>query len=509
VSNGNLPPRNNPGPPSGPPPKTRKELYEQIARGGKDEVIYEEMVRLGFWGGEKPRPTDPPDEIRRALDLRKRLDELRQSAGRLRNLAQLEIELKKKRMLESRKKREETKQKRLGERAAKKAETQEKKKYELRYVGERVSVGLGPGPKGALAQYSARVPTGPDAPPAPAPTTRRTSDVTRLSTTNLPVANSAAELARSMGVTLGELRFLAFSREVSTITHYRRFTIPKRTGGERVISAPRARLKKLQHWVLENILAHVALHPAAHGFVPGKSTVSNAVPHLKSAIVINVDLKDFFPTVTYRRIKGLFAKLGYSEEVATVLGLLCSEPEITQTSLDGITYYVARTGRRLPQGAPTSPAITNILCRRLDARVAGYASKRGYTFTRYADDLTMSTKDKNAKVGSALAFLRRVAAAEGFAVHPEKVRVVRSGGRQEVTGVVVNEKPGVVRAELRRFRALLYQIEKDGPDGKHWGHGGDVLEAALGFASYVAMVDPAKGNPLRQRVIALQAKHKR
>ncbi len=509
MSSGNLPPRNNPGPPAGPPPKTRKELYEQIAQGGKDEVIYEEMVRLGFWGGDKPRPTDPPDEIRRALDLRKRLTELRQSAGRLRNLAQLEIELKKKRMAESRKKREETKQRKLGERAARRAETQDKKKYELRYLGASVSVGLGPGPAGALSQYSARVPTGPDAPPAPAPTTRRTSDTARLSEAQLPVANTAAELARAMGVPLGELRFLAYSREVSTITHYRRFTIPKRTGGERVISAPRARLKKLQHWILEKILAHVPLSPNAHGFVPGRSTVSNATPHLRSAIVINVDLKDFFPTVSYRRVKGLFAKLGYSEEVATVLGLLCSEPEIVETTLDQITYYVARTNRRLPQGAPTSPALTNILCRRLDARIAGYAAKHGYTFTRYADDLTLSTKDKNAKVGSALAFLRRVTAAEGFAVHPEKVRVVRSGGRQEVTGVVVNEKPGVVRAEMRRFRALLYQIEKDGPAGKHWGAGGDVLEAALGFASYVAMVDPAKGNPLRERVIALRAKHRR
>lgn len=500
------PPPNMPGPPQGPAPKTRKELYEQIAQGGKDEVIYEEMVRLGFWEGDKPRPTDPPDEVRRATELRKRLSELRESAGRLRNLAQLEIELKKKRMAESRKKREQTKQKKLGERAARRADTQEKKKYELRYLGPAVSVGLGPGPRGALAQYSSRTPTGPD---APAPTTRRTSDAARLAATSLPVAHSAAELARVMGVALGELRFLAYSREVSTITHYRRFTIPKRTGGERVISAPRARLKKLQHWILENILGHVPLSPHAHGFVPGKSTVTNATPHLRSAIVINVDLKDFFPTVSYRRVKGLFGKLGYSEEVATVLGLLCSEPEITETSLDGITYYVARTNRRLPQGAPTSPALTNILCRRLDARIAGYAAKHGYTFTRYADDLTLSTKDKAAKVGSALAFLRKVTAAEGFAVHPEKVRVVRSGGRQEVTGVVVNDKPGVVRAELRRFRALLYQIEKDGPAGKHWGAGGDVLEAALGFASYVAMVDPAKGNPLRARVIALRAKHRR
>jgi retron-type reverse transcriptase len=306
---------------------------------------------------------------------------------------------------------------------------------------------------------------------------------------------------------LGQLRFFAFAREVSTTTHYNRFTIPKRTGGERTISAPRRRLKRLQHWILEKILAPLPLAPQAHGFVPGRSTVSNALPHLASAIVINVDLRDFFPTVTYRRIKGLFRKLGYSEEVATVLGLLCSEPEIVETQLDGITYYVTRSDRRLPQGAPTSPAITNALCRRLDKRIAGWAAKHAMTFTRYADDLTLSTKDPAAKVGAVLKFLRKVVVEEGFAVHPDKIRIVRRGGRQEVTGVVVNEKPGVVRAELRRFRALLYQIEKDGPAGKKWGAGGDVLAAALGYASYVAMVDPVKGAVLRARVVALRAKY--
>jgi hypothetical protein len=85
--------------------------------------------------------------------------------------------------------------------------------------------------------------------------------------------------------------------------------------------------------------------------------------------------------------------------------------------------------------------------------------------------------------------------------------VLRRGRRQEVTGIVVNEKPGVVRAELRRFRALLYQIEKDGPAGKKWGAGGDVLTAALGYASYVAMVDPKKGEALRTKVLALRAKY--
>jgi hypothetical protein len=237
--------------------------------------------------------------------------------------------------------------------------------------------------------------------------------------------------------------------------------------------------------------------------------VSNALPHVGAAVVVNVDLKDFFPTVTIGRVKGLFRKLGYGEEVATVLALICTEAETQEAELDGVRYYVARGPRRLPQGAPTSPAITNALCRRLDRRVAGWAARHGFTYTRYADDLTLSSKDPAAPVGKTLGFLRRVVAAEGFAVHPDKVRVVRRGRRQEVTGVVVNDRPGVPRDDLRRFRALLHQIEKHGPAGKSWGLGGtDVLAAALGFASYVAMVDRTKGEALRQQVIALRAKWK-
>ncbi|HSD86736.1 MAG TPA: reverse transcriptase family protein [Kofleriaceae bacterium] len=466
------------------PPKNRKELYERIARGGKDEVIIEEMVRLGFWPNTAPPPGDPPDEVRRMRELRDRLANLRKQAQGLRNLAQLEIDLKKQRMAESKRRRELNKQKKLGERAAAKAATQENKTRELTYLGAQVSAGLGPTPD------------------------RRVSDAAKLAAHKLPLANTAAELAVVMKLPLGQLRFLAFAREVSTTTHYHRFTIPKKTGGERVISAPHKRLKAVQHWILANVLEPLQLAEQAHGFVPGRSTVSNAVPHVGAAVVVNVDLKDFFPTVTYRRVKGLFRKLGYSEEVATVLGLLCSEPDITETELDGTKFYVARGSRRLPQGAPTSPAITNVLCRRLDRRIAGWAKKHGFTYTRYADDLTVSTTDRNAPVGAMLAFLRKLVVTEGFAIHPDKVRVVRRGRRQEVTGVVVNDRPGVPRDDLRRFRALLHHIDKDGPAGKKWGHNeGNVLEAALGFASYVAMVDKAKGEILRTKVLALQAKY--
>ena len=265
----------------------------------------------------------------------------------------------------------------------------------------------------------------------------------------------------------------------------------------------------MQRWILDHVLDALALAEPAHGFRTGRSIVSNAIPHVGAAVVVNVDLTDFFPTVTYRRVKGLFGKLGYSEEVATVLGLLCTEPEIAETAAR--RHHVLRRARRraaCPQGAPTSPAITNVAVPppRSPHRRLGGAS-HGFAYTRYADDLTLSTRAAGAPVGSMLAFLRKVVAAEGFDVHPDKMRVVRRGRRQEVTGVVVNERPGVPRDELRKFRALLHHIEKDGPAGKTWGAGGgDVLASALGFASFVAMVDPAKGEALRARVLALRAK---
>jgi RNA-directed DNA polymerase len=215
-------------------PRNRQEICARIAQGGKDEVIYEEMVRIGFWNTDQPPPRDPPDEVRRAHDLRARLAQLRDQAARLQNLAALERQLKKKRMAESLRRRAETKQRRLGERAARRAETQDAETRELTYLGAGVSAGVGPSRD------------------------RRMSDAARLTAQKLPVASTAAELAALMKLPLGQLRFLAFAREVSTTTHYRRFTIPKRDGTPRVISAPRARLKRAQHWILEHILDPIA-----------------------------------------------------------------------------------------------------------------------------------------------------------------------------------------------------------------------------------------------------------
>ncbi|WAS92208.1 reverse transcriptase family protein [Nannocystis punicea] len=463
-------------------PTSREALYERIRSTSKEEVILEEMVRLGFWPAQGTVPHDPAEEIRRRGELERQLAELREKSRKLYNEKVLIAEQRKARLLESRRKQKETKARRERERQERAQKWAARKAGEILHLGEDVSGGM----------------------------SQKTSDAELLKKEGLPPLAGAEELAKAIGVEVKALRFLAYNRKVSRVSHYRRFLLPKKTGGFRLISAPMPRLKQAQRWALEHIFAKLTVDPAAHGFVAGRSIVSNARPHVGADVVVNFDLKDFFPTVTFPRVKGAVRRLGYSESVATALALLCTEPDVDEVALDGTTWFVARGQRYLPQGSPCSPAITNLLCRRLDRRLGGLAQALGFVYTRYADDLTFSGRGEAAeskRVGKLLRGVADIVAHEGFVVHPEKTRVMRRGRRQEVTGIVVNDRPTVPRDELRKFRATLFQIEKDGPAGKRWGNGGDVLAAVHGYACFVAMVDPARGQPLLARARALLAKH--
>jgi RNA-directed DNA polymerase len=448
-------------------PRTRQEIYDRIRESSKDEYILAEMVRLGFWSSENDLPNDPAAEIRRRGEIQRELDTLRAENRRLHNEEALKKAAIQQRMAAARRKRQETKERREKERQERAATWANTQSRTISYLGTEVSQGLN----------------------------FTTSNLERLQANKLSILNDGADIALAMGISINQLRFLAFSRRVATVSHYVRFHIPKKTGGVRAISAPLPRLKEAQQWILDNILEQVVLHPSAHGFRRGRSIVTNAQPHVGALVVINLDLQDFFPSISYRRIKGVFLSLGYSEAVATILGLVCTEPEVTQIELDGRNYYIAQSERHLPQGAPSSPALTNLLCRRLDRRLAGLANSRGFAYTRYADDLTFSTTnpEKLRDIGNILQGTKSIVAHEGLAIHPDKTRVLRNSQHQEVTGVVVNEKLNVSKSTLKKFRATLYQIEKDGLAGKEWGKGGDLLMSIEGFANYIAMVNPSKG----------------
>ncbi len=451
---------------------TRQQLYDRIRETSKDEYILSEMKRLGFWASDTDQPQLSEDLIKRRGELERELRKLMKTQRMLEDPEQALNQFRKERMAEARARREETKQRKARERHERALKWHARQQNEITYLGENISAALH----------------------------KKQLDIARLRSQGLPVLHNAKGLATSMGVTLNELRFLAYTRKTGKTNHYKRFVIAKKTGGQRHISAPMPRLKRAQYWVLENILLKLPFDDCAHGFVSGRSIISNARPHLGQDVVINLDLKDFFPSINYERIKGLYIKFGYSEEIATILALICSEPEVDEIELDGEIWHLARGTRHMPQGAPTSPAISNLICRRLDKRLKGLAQKFGYTYTRYADDLTFSASGlATNNTGKLIHFVKEIVEGEGFIVHPDKTRIMRKGRRQEVTGLTVNEKLSVDRKTLKRFRSLLFQIEKDGPEGKTWGTG-NLLDAIKGYANYVGMVSPEKGGLLKERV---------
>jgi retron-type reverse transcriptase len=463
-------------------PRTRQELYDLIRQTSKEEFILSEMIRLGFWSKDIDIAEDPIEEIRRKGELQRELEELKKQNRHLNSEKEIKKQLLKQRLKESKRKRQETKEKNELKRQEKARAWQEKQSSEIVYLGEKVSSGL---------NYL-------------------TNNLERLEKYNLPVFNTIQDLAMAMDITVSQLRFLAFNRKISTISHYKRFKIPKKSGGERLISAPMPKMKRAQYWILDSILEKIPLEPNAHGFRRGRSILTNAKPHIGSDVVINLDLENFFPSISYKRVKGLFQALGYSPAIATILGLICTEPTLEEVEIDNKSYFVATSERHLPQGAPTSPAISNILCRRLDRRLANMAATKGFTYTRYADDITFSASENASRyVGKILRNARDIVTHEGSIVHPHKTRILRKSRQQEVTGIVVNEKANIDRATLKRFRATLHQIEKDGLAGKHWGGGKDLIAEIEGFANYVMMVNPDKGKPLLAKVQQIKKKYGR
>lgn len=322
----------------------------------------------------------------------------------------------------------------------------------------------------------------------------------------LPAMADVEALAKALGMTVAKLRWFAYHRDVDSGTHYKRWLVPKRDGSQRLISAPKPDLKAAQRWIAREVTEHLPVHGAAHGFLVGRSILTNARGHAGARVLVKMDIKDFYPTITWRRVKGLLRRAGLGEQVATLMALLSTESPREEVVTHGKTYYVATAPRSLPQGAPTSPSISNAVCLRLDARLSGLARKLGCHYTRYADDLTFSWHGAaKADLGNLMHAVAAIVKAEGFTIHPKKTRVMRSGARQSVTGLVVNHAPEgrpVARVPRKRVRDLESAIHnrEHGKPGK-----GESLEHLKGLAAFIMMTDREKGAALMARVDKLIA----
>jgi len=253
---------------------------------------------------------------------------------------------------------------------------------------------------------------------------------------------------------------------------YRQFDIRKRSGGVRTISEPLPSLKEIQRWILENILEKIEVHPAAKGFVRNKSIRDNARFHRNQPKLLSMDIEDFFGSINKSMINAIFNKIGYSAAVSKLLTELCS-------------LYDS-----LPQGAPTSPALSNIVCRSLDKRFLGFALKNGFRYTRYADDISFSG---DLPVGSLIQFVRKVLNEHGFQVNDAKTRLMHKGRQQKVTGIIVNEKLQAPRLIRRKLRQEVFFIKKFGLDTHLRNRQiskGNHIKFLIGRANYIVNVNP-------------------
>lgn len=242
---------------------------------------------------------------------------------------------------------------------------------------------------------------------------------------DVPVIFSFRHLCRLLGKDPSYLASVIFSPE----SHYRTFSIPKRSGGEREICAPYPALLECQRWITANILGRRKAHFASHGYVSKKSILSNAKVHRGQEELLKIDIRDFFPSIRIDRVIGIFKSFGYVPEIAFFLAKIC-------------TLY-----DRLPQGAATSPALSNICFFHLDKRLLALAESRKLRYSRYADDLAFSGSGISLSLSNSVA---SILDEEKFEVHPAKLVLIRAGRRKIVTGIDVTTRSIRVPREYRR-----------------------------------------------------------
>jgi len=262
---------------------------------------------------------------------------------------------------------------------------------------------------------------------------------------------------------------------------YRTHTIPKRCGGVRTITVPNPHLKRLQRSILDQLLARVPLHSAATGFRPGCSIVSNATPHVGQRLVVNVDIAACFESTKYPQLL----------RACRIAGAGALSPRAIRLLAEICSYQGA-----LPTGAPTSPALANIVLTTADHAIATAAARAGIRYTRYADDLTFSG---NADIHRLLPFVGRVLNALGFTIAPHKVNFYRRGGRQLVTGLVVNDCVNVPRYVRRRLRAAVHRASHD--DRAVWNGAPASRSTLLGVLAFVGATQPQEAARLRAKLL--------
>lgn len=349
---------------------------------------------------------------------------------------------------------------------------------------------------------------------------QRMRPVPAAATWTIPPIESVGGLAEWLGISVTDLIWLADLRGLTSklnrplLRHYHYRVLPKSSGNIRLIEIPKPRLKDVQRQILFHILNKIPAHPAAHGFLKGRSIKTFAAPHVGRRVLLRMDLEDFFPTFPAARIEAFFRTAGYPESVADLLAGLC-----TTTAPRSVWSRPSRDiGRacqleardlysrlHLPQGAPTSPALANLCTYRVDCRLAGFARSLSADYTRYADDLVFSGEEAFEKrVDRFAVHVAAILLEEGFSVNHHKTRVMRRGVCQHVAGIVANERMNMSRKDFDRLKATLTNCVRHGPETQNRNAHPHFRAHLTGRVAFVEMLNPSKGRRLRSLLEEIQ-----
>lgn len=319
----------------------------------------------------------------------------------------------------------------------------------------------------------------------------------RLDLPQIPTVN---ELAQWLFLPVERLTYLADlhnrheNHGETAINHYHYVLTPKKTGGRRVIEAPKQQLKAVQRQILCGILDKVPIYADAFGFAKGRSCLDGANRHVGEEVVVCFDLKDFFPSIRHARVLGFFRCLGYPLAVARYLTALCTSvtPERVlrqMTAADRPPYRFAH----LPQGAPTSPSLANHTAFTLDSRLSALARSIHANYSRYANDLAFSG---DRPVAARLLYaVQTIVQDEGFCLNPAKTRIQSDTTRQQVTGLVVNRHLNVSRETFDELKAIIHACSK--PEDTRLNDPAFVA-SLVGMLDWVEQVNPHRGMKLKR-----------
>lgn len=301
-------------------------------------------------------------------------------------------------------------------------------------------------------------------------------NIYRLKNFGLPALSSIDDLAHAMKLAPSTL----ISLSISSNSLYKIYHLPKKSGGSREIAQPSRQLKAVQSWILRNILDKLSSSPYSKGFELGSSILDNATPHIGASYLLSIDLENFFPSIHAYKVYGIFSSIGYNKKMSRLLMNLC-------------TYNEA-----LPQGAPSSPKLSNLICARLDARIQGYAGPRGITYTRYADDITLSSNTAT-KIQKAKHFMDIIINDEGLVINKNKTKICGTKRQKKITGLVLSEnKVGIGQVKFRELRATIHHL--------FVGRSAN-FSYINGWLSFVYSVDLKAYNRLYKVIESLQSKY--